>query len=224
MDRRALIGAAVLAFGCGPTDTRTCIAPEGMGSPRDVDETLALLQALPEGADPACFVESLDRPLTVVATSSVVSAQPASGVSRPRLFLMGDTMTLSVVPEGDGAHLLEFGLWLDPTTSLKAEFALPLAEGITVQDAFDRVQFDETRTGCGFCHLNEVVHETVDGVPRYASDALRPLPDTLVALEEVQAARDACADDDTTCALLRALLDHGAVQQGAFDRSVPVVR
>jgi len=223
MDRRALIVTALLAA-CTPQPApRRCVAPEGMGRPTTVVDTVALIQALPDPVDPACFVQSLDRPLQVVASDSVVSAQPAEGAERPRLFLFLDDLVVSVVPDGDGAALVEFGERTEGVQSLKAEVELPLKDGFTLADAYDRVQFDPTRSNCGLCHRNEVQLDTIDGVPIYGSDALRPFDDTLVALAAVQATRDACEDEDATCEVLRALLDHGEVVQGAFDDDLPII-
>lgn len=229
MDRRALTPIAWLALGlsvvgCAPQPApRRCVAPEGLGRPTTVAQAVSLVQALPDPVDPACFVEALDRPLEVVATDSIVSAQPADGADRPRLFLFLDALVVSVVPSGEGAPLVEFGERTEGVASIKAEVALPLEADFTLSDAYDRVQFDPTRSNCGLCHRNEVQVDTLDGVPVYASDALRPFDDTLIALPEVRSAREACDDEDPDCDVLRALLDHGEVLAGAFDDALPVI-
>lgn len=218
--RRGVRGLAMvlLLVGCDgvPVEVDPCTAPEGLGRPTSIDEGLDLIQALPDDADPSCFVRSLDRPLEVVATRSRVSAQPAAGRERPRLFLFFDDLVLSVVPEGVGADLVEFGERTPDGDSLKAEVQLPLRHDFAPADAYDRVLFEDWRTTCSFCHLGEREVDRVDGVPRFASEVLRPATLTGVDLDELVQTREACDDDDATCDLLRALLDHGPVVDGAF--------
>lgn len=68
-----------------PTDPQTprrCVAPPGISAaPSSIAAAVALINALPPPVTVACFVESLDRPLQVVATASDLSAQPAAGFS-----------------------------------------------------------------------------------------------------------------------------------------------
>ena len=61
------------------------------------------INALPMPVSAACLVSSVPRPLALVATTGIMSAQPAVDLASPRIFLMLDTLVLGVVPAGDGA-------------------------------------------------------------------------------------------------------------------------
>ena len=128
----AVAGGATANAGAGPTVSplgRTrCVAPLGVnGSPRCTQELIELLNALPKPTSVACFLESLERPLTVYATSSQFSAQPAFSGASPRLFLKLGSLWLSVVIDGKSSYLMEFGDRVvgDPLRSIKGELQLP---------------------------------------------------------------------------------------------------
>src|SRR5688572_16123159 len=99
-------------LGCGDAPSQTgrervhapgCRAPEGVsGSPRSVDQTVELVNALPKPLSLACFVEALGRPLQLHATRSEISAQPAVGLRSPRIFLYFEPLIMTVVPAGAG--------------------------------------------------------------------------------------------------------------------------
>lgn len=182
--------------------------------------SVARLNALPAPASPACFVAGLPRPLEVVATTSVLSAQPAANRQSPRLFLLLPGIVLSVVPDGAGARLIEFAEWNGPTRTLKGELEFPLSAPLAADAPLTRVHPNEGVTSCGLCHRNELPHPTIDG--GFVSDAFRPDPGTLVPMSEVSAQHAACAVEDVSerCTLLHALFDFGEVRQGAFSRDL----
>src|SRR5450432_198125 len=63
-----------------------CRAPAGVSNnPQSIAETITLLNALPKPLSIPCFLESLARPIPVLATFGVLSAQPAVGVRSPRV-------------------------------------------------------------------------------------------------------------------------------------------
>jgi hypothetical protein len=80
---------------------------------------VARLNALGPNTDVPCFIATLPRPLAVVATSGTSSAQPAVGMSAPRILLMLPKLVITVVPAGEGSKLLEFGEWLGSTRTIK---------------------------------------------------------------------------------------------------------
>lgn len=169
----------------------------------------------------ACFVESLPRPLSVVATRGVLSAQPASGAENPRLFLFTGQLVSSVVASGPGAPLIEFGEWVTPKRTLKGEVELPSDGGAATFDPFARLEGEDGQTVCATCHRYEERSATVDG--GFVSVAFRPEPGTEVPLTSVRALYQACVDaqdGSARCALYRALFEHGPVTQGAFDPTV----
>lgn len=178
--------------------------------------------ALPVSS-PSCFLASLARPLDVVASTSITSAQPAVGRESPRLFLIDRALAISFVPAGDGAPLVEFGEWVTPTRTLKAELALPLTAPLTADEPFTRVHFGATGTSCGLCHREEAPHPSIPGA--YVSLAFRPSTRTLVPFSELTAAHDACTRDEDAserCLMFHALFDFGVVRPGAFSAEVPL--
>lgn len=177
------------------------------------------LNALPSPVSPACFVAGLGRPLELVATTSVLSAQPAAGRVSPRVFVLLPGMVVSVVAEGGGAPLLEFAQWITPTRTLKGEVELPLTAPLSADAPFTRVQSNLGVSSCGLCHRNEAPHPTIDA--GFVSDAFRPAPATLVPLSELAAQHVACAEDTgERCELFHALFDFGTVEQGTFSQSL----
>jgi hypothetical protein len=203
-----------------PATLRACVAA-AFGPVPTILSAIDRLNALPRPVDVPCFVASLGRPLSVVATTSVISAQPAAGLASPRIFLLSPTLAISVVPDGNGAPLIEFGEWMSPTRTLKGELALPVTEDLPLDAAFTHVKYSETLTTCALCHREETPHPTLAGA--YVSEAYRPAPRSLVALPALQAEHEACVeagDEGPRCALFHALFDFGAVEPGAFDAQV----
>jgi hypothetical protein len=199
-------------------------AAVGGDAPRTISDVVARINALPEPASVACLVASLPRPLSLVATTSPSSAQPADGRDSPRVFIVSDTLTISVVAGGYAENLLEFGQWVTPLRSLKAELEFPLARPISDQAPYERVLSpDHATTVCRLCHSNETAHETIPGA--FVSDALSVATYYDLPLDDLRAVRDGCTRSsgsagDARCDILRALLDYGEVRQGAFDPAV----
>ena len=210
---------------------RACPPPAGVyARPRSIAETVALINALPRPTSMACFLESLERPLYMNATRSFISLQPAVGPRSPRLFLMFDGMSISVVPEGAGSALIEFGEFVDERRTLKAELATPFLAPLRPGDPF--ISPIQTRgptagmtTTCRTCHGQEERAADIDFAQAFHSVAIRPDPKSLVPLEDVRAEREACPPADTglRCQMLRALFDHGEVQARDFPQSLPTI-
>jgi hypothetical protein len=214
-----------------PPTARLCPPPPGVSArPRTIAETVALVNALPRPVTVACFLESLERPLYVNATSSFISLQPAVGARSPRLFLMFDGMSLSVVPDGAGSKLIEFGEFVTPERTLKAEIKTPIVAEVQPGDPFRSPILTEgtnagMATSCRTCHAFEERWEPIGFAEAFVSDALRPAPRTEVPLPDVAAQREACPDDDQgeRCTILRALFDHGPVLERKFPEALPTI-
>lgn len=225
---------SVLLFACpgpGPTPTpdagghvsealKACAAVQVPERVTTIAAAVTRLNALPAPGTPSCFVAGLQRPLDLVASTSVLSAQPAVGRQNPRIFVLAPALVISVVPSGDGAPLVEFAQWMTPTRTLKGEVELPLTAPLTEDAPYTRVHSTFGVTSCGLCHRNEVQHPTIDG--GFVSDAFRPEPNTLVPLTELSAMHAACTEEDLSerCTLFHALFDFGVVRQGAFSNAV----
>ena len=181
------------------------------------------VNVLPMPVTVPCAVASLKRPLDVVATNSITSAQPAVGSRNPRIFVLAPGLAISVVPEGMGAPLIELGEWLTATRTEKGELLFPVTEPLTPRLPRSRVLFTGSSTTCGLCHNAEQYDAEGDG--RFVSDAFRPRDETLVPLSLLIAEHEACSsspDAGERCQLYHALFDFGLVRASAFDARVNI--
>ena len=185
-----------------------CTAPPGISTaPRTIAETVTLINALPKPLTLPCFIDSLARPLAVQAVHSQLSAQPAQGKRSPRFFVFFEGLTLSVVPEGPGAHLLEFGELRGAGRSLKAELEFPITGPLDEAAPYERVYFDEDITTCGFCHQGEERAPDVASPLAFISPALAGRWDQRVPLADVMMEHASCdaAKEPERCAMLDAM-------------------
>lgn len=202
-----------------PGALQTCAAsPAQVGS---IAQVMARLNGLPMPVSGACFVASLQRPLSVVATSSVVSLQPAVSAQSPRIFVLAPGVVLSLVPEGDAGHFLELGEWETPLRTLKGEIELPVTAALSADAPYGRIKTSASATSCGICHRQEAASATIpDG---FVSAAFRPAPNELVPVTALAAEHDKCVDAGTgseRCDMFHAFFDFGEVRQGAFSNNV----
>ena len=202
-----------------------CSAPQGMSTaPRNSLEAVQLLNALPKPTSVACFVESLPRPLSVYASNSPFSAQPALSTASPRVFIKLDRLWLSIVIDGEGSYLLEFGELTidDPLLSIKGELQLPLDEAVAPGALYKRVQYGEG-TVCGLCHSGEQRAENGYDAAAFSSAAYRPRPDTHVSIDALRRQHQLCdwQIEPHRCEMLSAVFDGGPVQEVPFPNSMP---
>ncbi len=210
-----------------PADLRRCKpAPGTTGSPGTIEEAVALANGLPFPVTAECFVEALDRPLQIEATSSRTSLQRAEGARSPRVFIWGaDSLVISVVLDGPARDLIEFGHFVGPRRTIKGELEFPLSAPVSTATALDRVRNPEHPriTRCFVCHDSE---EDEPGVPGGRSSlALRPRAKTLVDVDTLRAELDRCdhALEPARCRWLAALFTHGPVEHRAFEAELPVL-
>jgi hypothetical protein len=208
-----------------PLGRARCVAPVGVnGSPKTTQESIELLNALPKPTSVACFLESLERPLTVYATSSQFSAQPALSSASPRVFLKLGSLWLSVVIDGKSSYLMEFGDRVvgEPLRSIKGELQLPLDEPISPSAPYDRVRYG-AGTGCGLCHYSESPATGSSPINAFASVAFRPRTDTRVGVEVLRNAAATCnwQSESHRCEMLSAIFDGGVVTEEAFPEAMP---
>jgi hypothetical protein len=203
----------------GRSPTPGCRAPAGVSnSPHTIAETLTLINALPKPLSLPCFLESLARPLAISATNSVFSAQPANGVRSPRIFVFQDPTWLSIVPEGDGARLLEFGEQRPQFRSLKGEIVFPVSTRLEASAPFEHLLFAPELTTCAGCHAAETQESEISGVRTFVSQALRPRSQDLVSAASLRHELEICdrAREPQRCAMLDGLLGWGEVSDRAF--------
>ncbi|HEY8924069.1 MAG TPA: hypothetical protein VIU64_06785 [Polyangia bacterium] len=211
-------------------DAGTACAPSAgiSASPNSIGEAIALMndllaQGRPEVSIP-CFVESLARPLGVLAVNSTLSAQPADGPHNPRIFLFTRNLVLSVVPAGRAAVLLELGEYVSPLRSIKAEIPFPRVAPVAPTAPFDRIT-GTYGTVCGACHHDELTAEGVYDLHAFVSNVVRPRDTDEVPLSAVEAEAAACnpAEEPARCAILKAVLDHGPLERQTFSPDAPTI-
>jgi len=208
----------------GPPARTRCAAPAGLSTPPGtIDEVVTWLNALPKPTTAACFLESLPRPLAIVATNSQFSAQPALSPASPRVFIELGRLWVSAVVDGESSYLLEFG-YRPPDSdlaSIKGELALPLSESVSSNAPYERVRY-ASGTMCGFCHRAEQPVASVSP-DVFVSDAIRPRPETYVSVAALQLEHARCdwSVNAHRCEMLSALFDGGPVSETAFPDTMP---
>ena len=186
--RRNVLAAGVLhlasAIGCAsadaPESAHGCAPPAGAsGAPSSISEAVNLINALvaarSDEVTVPCLVESLDRPLGVLAAKSLFSAQPSIGVRSPRIFLFSGDLVMTIVPAGAASTLLELAELTTSTRSIKAEVHFPVHTPLSEIDPYERVLF-EAGTTCGGCHHEETAVEEMPSRHRFESAVFRPRP------------------------------------------------
>jgi len=205
------LGFLLLVAGCTTTPEAHDQGCSGWGDPQTIADVAARMDELPERSIP-CMIQSLERPVDVMAVASVFSAQPGTWYS-PRFFLFTEGMTLSVVPEGSGAHLLEMGEWVEKgRTSLKGEIVFPMEEGHA--DPYGHLAYGEG-TICGQCHFGE---EPTEIELAFVSEAIAPTLGSRVPLSDVWDETQACDDEvePERCAILRAVMGNDDVNDAVW--------
>ena len=199
-------------------DPNVCRPALGVsGSPTTISEAIILLNTLPKPVTLACFLQALDRPLTLYMTKSDDSLQPSPGARSPRTFILNGDLEMSIVLDGDARNTLEFGYRPESARSIKAEIEFPLTADVSERRLFDRVQVTERTTRCGACHVGEAKEE-FPGFPLgvFASDVIMPFDMDAVTIDSMKAEHASCdpATEEYRCGLLSALFDQGEVVPG----------
>jgi hypothetical protein len=208
-----------------PSDTpwplpRTCVAPSGLGSPATIDDVVALVNALPRPTSLPCVLESLDRPLSLYASTSTAGAQPASGPENPRIFLLRGDLVMSVILEGEARATLELAQAIGDRRSIKAELGFPVDEALPPSAPYDRVRFGVAGTSCGLCHGNEARVSSIDFASAWASDVFQDEPEQALPLGFLRQSALDCdhAATPERCERLDAIFGHGDVVPGDLAR------
>lgn len=221
------LGADGLAFDDPSDDPRRCKPGIGTtGSPGTIAQAIALANTLPFPVTAECFIEALDRPLPIEATSSQTSVQPAAGARSPRVFAWpSESLIVALAIDGNGRDLLEFGELLSRRRSIKAELEFPLQAPVTAGDAFEHVRNEEFPriTTCFVCHDRE---QDVPSLPGARSNlVLRPRASLLVDIDTIPDELEQCDPDEEPgrCRWLKALAGHGPLEHHPFDDDLPAM-
>jgi hypothetical protein len=170
------------------------------------------------------LLESLDRPLGLLAARSVLSLQASSDIRNPRLFLFSGDLVMAVIPAGTGRELLEMSVLSSETRSLKAELKFPVTSPIAPADPYDQIR-DGKFTICAGCHRDESPSTRVTIAEGFETDVLRPPPTEEYDLEFARSQYLACdpKQDPERCAMLAAIFGHGEVQPRRFSNSAHTI-
>lgn len=205
-------------------DGQTCIAPSGVSNaPTTIKEALDLIDSLPRPVTVPCFIDSLARPLKLIASSSPFSAQPAFNAEAPRVFVVIDTLIISWVPDGDGSKVLEFAEERDFARSVKAELHMPVTGEMAYADAFDHLlRNEEKESSCGICHGQEERATDITYGNAFMSLALKPRDADVVNVARMRQIHEACDGNATPgrCAIYEAMF-RGDVEDTDFGRALP---
>ncbi|KYF66485.1 hypothetical protein BE04_02685 [Sorangium cellulosum] len=190
-------------------------------NPRSIAEVVRLVNALEKPLALPCFLAHLAGPLEMTAALSPTSAQTSFDRRSPRIFVFLDPLVLTVVPEGPGRDLLEFGERRGDARSLKGEIAFPLASELAPEAPFEHILFNEQYSTCAFCHADETRAPDVPFARAFESVALRPPDRAVVGVDELRSEVPSCdaASDPYRCAMLHALFDRDGVIQRDFPES-----
>jgi len=187
------------------------------GSPRTIPEAIELINSLPRPTSLACFLQSLDRPLTLFMTESDQSLQPATGPQSPRTFVLRDDLEMSIVFDGEASNTLEFGYRTSSARSIKAEILFPIRRDVSESTLFDRIEVSPYTSVCGACHIAEV-RADFPGFPNgvFESEVFEPFGIFEVELDNLKAEAGSCDEnaEPDRCELLSAIFDHGETVQG----------
>ncbi len=198
---------------------RTCFPGPGVsGSPKSVEQLVALINSLPRPVLLPCLIEALDRPLKMYASQSSASIQPASGLENPRLFIFSLPLIMTVTSDGAAATRMELSV-LAPGNMLstKAELEFPITGELTLEDPYVRV-YTNNGTSCKTCHQNESLDPAVTTAAAYLSNSLKPLPASEVSLNFMQAQYSTCnpLNQPDRCLLLKMLFEDGRALRQDF--------
>jgi hypothetical protein len=206
-----------------------CHAPASAPSaPGSIEEVTALVNALSQDHDGrlelSCFVESLERPLGVMASAGVFSAQPAVDERTPRILLWSGGLILTVVPAGDGRDLLELSVPVSSSRSIKAEIKFPVVDTLSEAAPYDHIVRGNS-TKCSLCHGSEQESSRVTSTRAFESNMLKPAERDEVDLAFVEAESKACdaRNEPERCAILRAVFGQGGLQPRRFDDDVRTI-
>jgi len=202
-----------------------CAEPTSVtAAPETIGETIDFINALPHPVTLDCFLQQLERPVRLNATTSTVSLQPALGERSPRVFMFYGDLIMSVAIDGEpGTHLLEFGELVAPTKSIKGELEFPVTDALLPSAATERVFDEESGTTCRICHAGESEAPEYDF--GFASDALAFRDIEEVSLDALQTEFETCAasDEPARCVRLTALLGFGVVEPAQFPEALQTI-
>ncbi len=193
--------------------------PAALKNPQSIDQMMVLIRALPKPLTIDCFISALNKPLKVYAVDNAFSAQPSGGPHNPRIFIINNRLTMSVVPTGIGRLLLEVSEVVGPSLSVKGELEFPVNGNVSPDAVYTKIK-DESFAGtsCRFCHANENPYFSITTGPAFVSKLIPPDPFKRVSQASMlgQAARCDSQKEMYRCLMLRAIYIDGQASDVEF--------
>lgn len=218
-------GAGVVGSAHAQQARRCMPGPGATGSPRSVEDVVALINTLPKPVTASCLVESLTPPLKVFAMRSTASLQFSMSQDDPRWFILFWPLIISVTSAGPGSEVVEMSV-VQPGNqlSLKAELRLPIDAPVSNALAYERIRLGVGTTCAHFCHQHEVRDNRITHAEAFLSKAIRPSAHFEVSLAYLEKVRSVCKspEESLRCDLLHAVLVHGKAVREEFPADMPV--
>lgn len=213
----------LILFSCAKNKSDNTVAGDctavdsSLRNPQSISDTLTLLNALPKPTNLDCFITALQPPLQVFAVNSTSSAQPAQGIASPRIFILKNKLSLSVVPDGLGKTLLELGEE-SSGKSFKAEIRFPVDASITIDQVTQYLSNGTSTSSCSGCHLGEAKVPYANSNGLFFSNIFRPDESLRVSQSYMKIKAETCDSDTNTyrCTMLKAIYINGQAVDSAF--------
>lgn len=176
--------------------------------PSTIDDMTEFINDLPKPLTIPCLIAAFEPPLSVYAVASPLSAQPSIRPESPRIFIVKNNLLISIVPEGLGKDLVEFGEITENMVSVKAELEFPVTSQLSLGAPFDTVKdqgFVPGGTNCRFCHAGETLVTNMGLGEAYKSALSPPNPSFKVPVPSLKQLASSCPIDTEPfrCAMLR---------------------
>lgn len=209
------------------TDLVPCVLSPGISArPSTFADITAIINSLAKPVSLSCFLRVLERPLTIYASESPLSAQPSPDSRSPRVFIFNENLIMSVVLSGRAANYLELSELVDSQRSVKGEIKFPVLVDLPTAAPYQQV-VDSTgaRSRCTLCHQNEMVHTETTSTLAFVSGTLQPKPSYKVLIADLERDRGRCNEqtESQRCSMLSGIFGQGEVTEGAFPSDMPVV-
>jgi hypothetical protein len=207
-----------LLEGCDSKEKYECVIPNEMAAsqaPETIQQAVDLINALPKPLTIYCFLEALQRPLFVNATSNDFSAQGATSINSPRIFIKYKKLIISFVPEREGSQNIELAEETTVGNTIKGDLHFPIEEAKLAEVAPYQSIFKAGEPSCAnLCHSGyEALKTFENGTVKYSSEQIFPKASKDVTVEEMKEWRDQCDPYiSPLCDFYRSMFDSGEVK------------
>jgi len=182
---------------------------ESFRNPTTFEGVVTLINKLPKPVTVNCFLYNYDHPLNIFAVDNELSAQPSGGPNNPRIFIIKDDFTVSVVPTGSGKDNIEFSKIITDEKSVKGDLHFPIQQSIVYDDIFSGI-VNETNDGtvCRLCHGQESPYLGLS----YSSNIIAPDETLRITKEDLNDEIKKCRTETTSrCAMINYIYSAGEV-------------